>query len=724
MNRHAVLHRPDVPTAYAVGDDELEVVLRSARGDLSRVEVVYGDRYTPPADRNGRKRRDGHDVSDSRDTRDRRVAMTVAAQDELFDYWTARLRLGTRRVRYYFVLDDGCETLYYGEVGFRTEPPGEEWWTWSFQYPYLWFHDGQDDPPDWAQDAIVYQIFVERFANGDPTNDPPGVEPCWGGTPTRTSFFGGDLQGIIDHLDHLARLGVSCLYLTPVFESPTNHKYDTTDYYRIDPHFGDEEVARRLVDECHMRGIRVILDAVFNHSGFEFFAFQDVLENGEKSPYFNWFRVWKTPIETRPRATYETFGTNLWRMPKLATDNPEVQDYLLGVAEHWTRTLGIDGWRLDVGDEVDPRFWRRFRERVRAINPDALIVGEVLHDAPAFVRGDQMDCYMNYPWRDLVVDFFAKRRISPKEFADGLASLRMRYRRQVDRAMWNLIGSHDRERFLTACGGDRRRMLLATTFQFMYTGAPYIYYGDEVGVDGEHDPGCRRCMPWRRSAWDRELLAHYRSLTRLRRRYRALRRGEYATLVADSADEPFAFARWDTNSCVVVLMNNSEEPARCDPDLVRRRMDGVSGLERWAACAFRPVLSVGGGGAQAHNPEVPAAAGVGIAVGATRASGPRPGLPLPAGAAPSDDPDGFAAMNSFESAPDSLESREQPLSARFGPQGLAVSNGLESLARQDAAESTTAASADPPCAWPPHPGRIHLPPMSARVYISTRRGGE
>ncbi|MDK2931998.1 MAG: cyclomaltodextrinase / maltogenic alpha-amylase / neopullulanase [Bacillota bacterium] len=720
MNRHAILHRPDAPTAYAVGDDELEVVLRAARGDLCRVEVVYGDRYTRPR-------------------RDRRVAMTVVAHDELFDYWTARITLAARRFRYYFVLDDGRETLCYGEEGFRREPPVEEWWRWSFQYPYLWFHDGQDDPPDWAQDAIVYQVFVERFANGDPTNDPPGVEP-WGATPTRTSFFGGDLQGIIDHLDHLARLGVSCLYLTPIFESPTNHKYDTTDYYRIDPHFGDEELARRLVDECHMRGIRVILDAVFNHSGFDFFAFQDVLENGEKSPYFHWFRVWKTPIETRPRATYETFGTNLWRMPKLATDNPEVQDYLLGVAEHWTRTLGIDGWRLDVGDEVDPRFWRRFRERVRAINPDALIVGEVLHDAPAFVRGDQMDCYMNYPWRDLVVDFFAKRRISPKEFADGLASLRMRYRRQVDRAMWNLIDSHDRERFLTACGGDRRRMLLATTFQFMYTGTPYIYYGDEVGMEGEHDPDCRRCMPWDRSEWDREMLNHYRTLARLRRRYRALRRGEYATLVAGSSvGELFAFARWDANSCVVVLMNNTEEPAQCDPDLVRRRMAEVSGLKRWAASAFRPVLSVGGAQARnlgAHNSGAvapggdPAAAchshvsqyiaqehhmgAAAAGAGATHAPGGlRPGFLPQGGAAPSDGPSGFAG-------PNSLEGLEQSLSTPLGWQRFAVSNGLESPDGRDAVGGVTEASTNPPCAWPPHPGRIHLPPMSALVYISTR----
>lgn len=577
MHKHAILHKPDDPMAYPAGDSELQVVLRSARGDLRRAEVVYGDRYTRPC-------------------RDRRVPMMLFGQGELFDYWTARIKLASRRFRYYFALDDGRERLLYGEGGFLSETPAEELWTWCFHHPYLWFHGERDNPPEWAQDAVVYQIFVERFANGDTSNDPLEVDP-WGARPMRSSFFGGDLKGILDRLDHISRLGVSCIYLTPIFLSPTNHKYDTSDYYQVDPHFGDQALARRLVDDCHARGIRIILDAVFNHCGYDFFAFQDVVRNGRSSRYFEWFNIHKLPVERRPRATYETFANNLWWMPKLRTDNPEVQEYLLGVAEYWTRTLDVDGWRLDVGDEVDQEFWRKFRKRIRAIKPNALIVGEVLHDASVFLRGDQMDSIMNYPWRELCVAFFAKRSMSAQAFADGLTGLRVRYRHQVHQALWNLLDSHDRERFLTTCHGDRRRMLLATTFQFTYSGTPYVYYGDEVGMEGEHDPDCRRCMPWDEAVWDRRMLGHYRALIRLRRRYRALRRGEYATLIAGSADPVdhlFAFARWDRNCCILVLMNNADSAAACDLGLLRRGMAGVDGLKRWAGSIFRPVFSVGG----------------------------------------------------------------------------------------------------------------------------------
>ncbi|MEW6227180.1 MAG: glycoside hydrolase family 13 protein [Bacillota bacterium] len=580
MHKHAILHKPDDPMAYPAGDDQLQVVLRSARGDLCQAEVVYGDRYTRP-------------------DRDRRTPMTLLGRDGLFDYWTARIRLASRRFRYYFVLDDGRSRLYYGECGLLGESPPEDpgdLWAWCFHYAYLWFHDRRDEPPEWAQDAVVYQIFVERFANGDSSNDPPGAAR-WGARPSRSSFFGGDLKGILDRLDYVSELGISCIYLTPIFLSPTNHKYDTSDYYQVDPRFGDQALTRRLVDDCHARGIRIILDAVFNHCGYDFFAFQDVVRNGRSSRYFEWFNIRKLPVERRPRATYEAFANNLWQMPKLRTDNPEVQDYLLGVAEYWTRTLDIDGWRLDVGDEVDPEFWRKFRKKIRAIKPNALIVGEVLHDASMFLHGDQMDSIMNYPWRELCVAFFAKRSIDATAFADGLTTLRMRYRDQVNRALWNLLDSHDRERFLTTCGGDRRRMLLATTFQFTYPGMPYIYYGDEVGMVGRNDPDCRRCMPWDETAWDRGMLSHYRSLTRLRRRHRVLRRGEYASLIPgsdDPADRLFAFARWDRSSCIIVLMNNTDSAATCDLISLRRRMAAVGGLNRWAGSIFRPVFSVGG----------------------------------------------------------------------------------------------------------------------------------
>jgi len=581
--KHALLHLPYDPMAYPVGEDEVEVVLRAARGDLKSASLLYVDRYGIG--------------QHAKETGLRRVG-----SDSLFDYWSGRMKLRYGRFMYHFALSDGESEMYYGEGGLSAEPVAPEVcnpWAWCFHYPYTWRRHGVDDPPAWAADSVVYQIFVDRFANGDETNDPPGIDP-WGTRPTSRSFSGGDLAGIIDRLDHLAGLGVSCIYLTPVFLAPSNHKYDTTDYYRIDPRFGDEATARRLVDESHARGIRVMLDAVFNHCGFSFGPFQDVMARGAESPYYKWFNIHELPVRARPRPNYETFAMDVPDMPKLRTDNREVRDYLIRAAEYWTRTLDIDGWRLDVADDVDPGLWREFRARIRAIKPEALMVGEILHDATPFLRGDQMDSVMNYPWRELCLQYFADRTIGTDAFACALTALQMRYRRQVQYAMWNLLGSHDRPRFLTLCNGDVRRALLASTFQFTYPGTPYIFYGDEIGMEGDDDPDCRQCMVWDKQKWDEQLPTHYAGLARLRRRYRALRRGEFTVLMADSAHSPFVYARWNSRgnarSCMVVAMNNTDVPASVDWGLIAARMRQTGVLARWADRPMRTVWTVGTGG--------------------------------------------------------------------------------------------------------------------------------
>ena len=582
MLKHALLHLPYDPMAYPVGEDEIEVVFRAARADLKSVSVVYVDRY-------------GIGLQ-PKETGLRRVG-----SDSMFDYWSGRMRLRYGRFMYHFVLSDGQSTMYYGEGGLSAEPVTPEVcnpWAWCFHYPYIWRHYGADDPPAWAADAVVYQIFVDRFANGDEASDPARVDP-WGARPTSCSFSGGDLAGIIGRLDYLASLGVSCIYLTPVFLAPSNHKYDTTDYYKLDPHFGDEATARRLVDESHARGIRVMLDAVFNHCGFNFGPFQDVVARGAESPYYKWFNIHDLPVRVHPTPNYETFAMDVPDMPKLRTDNPEVRNYLISSAEYWTRSLDIDGWRLDVADDVDPGLWREFRARIRAIKPEALIVGEILHDATPFLRGDQMDSVMNYPWRELCLHYFADRTIGTDSFADDLTTLHVRYRRQVQYAIWNLLGSHDRPRFLTLCGGDVRRLLLASTFQFTYPGTPYIYYGDEIGMEGDDDPDCRRCMPWNRQEWNEELLGHYMGLARLRRRHSALRRGEFTVLMADASESPLVYARWNSRgsarSCMVIALNNSDLPATINWELVAARMRQTGVLARWADRPMRTVWTVGAG---------------------------------------------------------------------------------------------------------------------------------
>lgn len=525
-------HQVDARFAYPKDDQTLVVRLRTGRGFARRVSVVYGDRYTPP-------------------TQDMPVEMTWVGHDALFDYWQADLSVPSRRVRYVFLVEADGERRWYGEQGlaFSRQAAG------AFHYPYI--HRGSViRVPDWVSRGIVYQIFPDRYAKGDPSIDPEGVE-SWGQRPTPTSLFGGDLQGIIDHLDDLADLGVNVLYLTPIFASPSNHKYDTSDYYRVDPHFGSEETLRTLVDEAHRRGMKVMLDAVFNHSGYDFFAFQDVRARGKRSPYWDWFFIDGEAVRTTPKPNYETFANDVWTMPKLNTGHPDVAQYLLGVAKYWTEKADIDGWRLDVANEVSPDFWRAFRREVKAIKPEALIIGEIWHDALPWVSGDLFDGVMNYVLREAMVDFFAKGTIRAATFAERLVNMQMRYPEPVNRMLWNLLDSHDTERFITTAGGDERLLRLALMFLMTFPGMPLLYYGTEIGMEGGGDPDCRRTYPWDQRPKDRPLYRYTKRLIELRKAHVAFQEGEFGILYADESTNVLVYKRAGVggDSTTIILLN-------------------------------------------------------------------------------------------------------------------------------------------------------------------------
>jgi cyclomaltodextrinase len=406
--------------------------------------------------------------------------------------------------------------------------------------------------PSWANDAVFYQIFPERFANGDSSNDPEDVQP-WGGKPNNANFFGGDLQGIIQHLDYLSDLGISALYLNPIFEATSNHKYNTTDYLEIDPHFGDEGIFKRLVDECHARGIKVILDAVFNHTGVGFFAFRDIKRNGARSPYLRWYNVYSLPIGPEDKPNYECWWGH-GSLPKLMTYTPAVRQYLFDVTRHWM-DFGVDGWRLDVPNEVPRSFWIEWRKLVKSINPEAYIVGEIWDDATPWLQGDQFDAVMNYQFRGAVVKFFAQRRISVRGFDSMLTRQRAEYPAGVDYVLQNLLGSHDTERFLTLCGGDTARMKLAVLFQMTYVGAPMVYYGDEIGMEGGPDPDCRRTMVWDERYQGKNLLETYRDAIKLRKQYPVFRHGDFETVLVSDTTHVYAFARSTAEATALVVMN-------------------------------------------------------------------------------------------------------------------------------------------------------------------------
>lgn len=414
--------------------------------------------------------------------------------------------------------------------------------------------------PYWVQDAIFYQIFPDRFANGDPKNDPENVQP-WGSEPTVHGFQGGDLRGIIHKLDHLLDLGVNALYLNPIFLSPANHRYSTTDYYQIDPRLGDMQDFRALIEAAHANHFRVILDGVFNHCSRGFFAFNDLLENQEKSAYTKWFHVNKFPIEAYPdgNATSYVGWWDYKSLPKFNTQNPLVRRYLLNIAQYWIEQ-GVDGWRLDVPNEIDDdNFWAEFRHIVKSVNRDAYLLGEIWTSDQRWIGPDHFDGLMNYPLREALLEFL-EGTLSATGFANRVETLLTLYPRENVYAMYNLIGSHDTERIRTRLNIDLNQVKTAFAFIFAFPGAPAVYYGDEVGLAGGKDPGCRGAFPWNKEKWPVELYAWVKNLAHTRKRFAALRRGDFTTLLKDDRRRCIAFARKLGEQVVVLAMNASPTP--------------------------------------------------------------------------------------------------------------------------------------------------------------------
>jgi cyclomaltodextrinase / maltogenic alpha-amylase / neopullulanase len=438
---------------------------------------------------------------------------------------------------------------------------------------------------DWVRDSVFYEIFPDRFSNGDRSLDPPDVADWTNDVPTRDNFFGGDLAGMIRRLPYLEDLGITALYLTPVFAAGTNHRYDTHDYLRVDPLLGDNGRLREFVQEAHARGIRVLLDGVFNHAGDGFFAFQDVVARGERSRYRDWFFVERFPIGKAP-PTYQTCGGAPY-LPKLNVANPEVSEYLLKIATHWLEAAGIDGWRLDVPWKVPLDYWRAFRRRVKHARADAYLVGEAW-----WSWGDQLEVFdglMNYLLRTRLLDFCVFEHIDAEDLAIETEQL---VRESQGRLMLNLLGSHDTPRLFTLAGGDEARVKLSLVALFTFPGTPMLYYGDEVGLEGGDDPDCRRPMPWDERQWRSSIRDLVRRLTRVRGERVALRRGTWQLVSA--FNRVLAFRRVTDADEALVVMNGGGEQRNLllelPPGAARTYCDALGG-ESFASAEGRLVLS-------------------------------------------------------------------------------------------------------------------------------------
>ncbi|WHY98750.1 glycoside hydrolase family 13 protein [Peribacillus simplex] len=540
MEFSSIHHRPNDNYGYIINTETLHIRLRTKKQDISSAGLIFGDPYI--SDNDGQWQYE-------------ELPMSLSGSDNRYDYWHIYVKPPYRRIRYGFKVSSEDESAIYTEKGFFKEPPRDPGS--YFAIPYL--HQNEVfGAPEWVKDTIWYQIFPERFANGNPDNDPEGVIPWGSEDPAVDNFFGGDFEGIIEHLDYLENLGINGIYFTPIFHAYSNHKYDTIDYRSIDPQFGTKETLKTLITECHKRNIRVMLDAVFNHSGYYFPPFQDLLENGEKSKYKDWFHPHSFPLKGGERPNYETFGF-FESMPKLNTANPEVKEYLLEVSAYWIKEFDIDAWRLDVANEVDQPFWREFRTTVKNIKPDLYILGEIWHDSMPWLRGDQFDAVMNYPFTNQVFRLVASQTINAREFTEEMTAIYHSYPTNVFDVTFNLLGSHDTPRIFTDCGEDLARAKLIHAILLTFNGSPCIYYGDEIGLTGGMDPGCRKCMVWEEEKQNTELFNEIKTLILLRKEERLLANdGTFKFLDTAGNENIVAYQKYNGERSVVILINPTD----------------------------------------------------------------------------------------------------------------------------------------------------------------------
>ena len=447
------------------------------------------------------------------------------------------------------------------------------------------------DTPDWVRDAIFYQIFPDRFARGQHHPNKGIKFEDWNTPPNPYGFKGGDIYGVTEKLDYLKDLGINAIYFNPITASASNHRYHTYDYFHVDPLLGGDEAFRGLLDTAHKVGIRIVPDGVFNHASRGFWQFHHVLENGNGSPFVDWFhfnpdrlnrhRNWGAyPGEreqqdlNRGVSSYDAIGYNAWwnlpALPKLNTNCPEVREFIFNAAVHWIN-FGADGWRLDVAAEInDDSFWQEFRHRVKAANPDAYIVAEIWHEAHRWLQGDQFDATMNYLVTAALMGWLVKDRIpaysytiggmrnvlrplTASEFGDRIEYLLSLYAPEINYVQFNLLDSHDTPRFLTVAGEDESALRLAYLFLLTYVGAPCIYYGDEIGMSGGPDPECRKAFNWDESTWNHSLRSYLKELVQIRTQEGALRRGTYQRIYSD--DDVIVFARQHQGETVLIAIN-------------------------------------------------------------------------------------------------------------------------------------------------------------------------
>lgn len=537
MKREAVLHIPMSQYAHGVDESRFVFRLRTGKNDIKRCFLYFGDtacRQTPI-------------VFYEKE-------MTIVATDELFDYYEVEFESQINRLYYYFLISDGIEEIFYYSDFFREELVDDR-----SEYYKLPFNRREDiaEIPKWVKEAVIYNIFPDSFASDKEFISGKESQVKFGNLITRGKL-GGTITGIEKNVDYLKDLGITCIYINPLFVAGEYHKYDTIDYYNVDPCLGTNDDMKHMVSVLHNSGIKVIIDGVFNHCGWQFFAFEDVVKNGEDSIYKDWFYGLSFPV-VRPNNGDEIPGYDCFAyerlMPKLNTSNPEVMEYLINAGTFWIKEFDIDGWRLDVASEVDDNFWREFRKATKAVKSDCFIIGEVWESAQHWLDGSQFDSTMNYDLRKHCKYFFADEVLSASEFDGRITNMRMRYKKNLIWGQLNILDSHDVSRFYSVCKLNIEKWTLAILFQIFFVGIPSIFYGNEQMIEGTEESDYRSAMKWDK---ENPLYNFYKKAISIRKKYLAVTMGDFRTIRAKE-DRVYVFERYNSEENIRIILNASDK---------------------------------------------------------------------------------------------------------------------------------------------------------------------
>ncbi|NLK62901.1 MAG: alpha-glycosidase [Fusobacteria bacterium] len=554
MLLEAIYHKKNSEYIYGIDDNHINIRVRTKKNDMKNVVLNYVCKYKFIYNNEKFKK----------------IKMVKYASDTYFDYYESIVKYDVISFSYYFTFDNSVEKLNYGNYKFYNYKPKHD--TDLFIFAYLAKKD-LFKVPSWFKESIIYHIFPDRFSREKNFINNNKFE-SWDTPITATTHLGGNIKGIIEKIDYLKELGVNLIYLNPIFKSKSTHKYDTIDYYNIDENFGSNEDFKELVDIIHKNNMKIVLDGVFNHSGDDFFAFQDVIKNEENSKYKDWFEIDNFPVKNSDKTVpnYRTFGY-YHKMPKLIMENEESINYFIDVMKYWIEKYNVDGWRLDVADEVSHEFWKKAKLAIKNINENAVLIGEVWYDAKAWLNGDMFDSVMNYIFYYAMIDFVAYQNIDVKEFVNKINFVKGTYKKQAYDNLCNLIDSHDTPRFLFHAKENKAKLKIAAGIQFTYEGVPYLYYGDEIGLTGGKDPDCRRAMIWDETKQDLELLDYYKKLIKLRKDRKSLIYGDFKIIENLIDDNIFAYERKFDKEKTFIYVNAGKKDtifklSSCKNDLI------------------------------------------------------------------------------------------------------------------------------------------------------------